>query len=64
MQDQVSVAIERSKETGEEFCNLCGKGMEFPLATHIDEPIRYKNGAFYTECSGQTCAACARKAKK
>jgi hypothetical protein len=57
--DLVSAAIERSKMSGEEFCNLCGEGMKFPLTTHIDEPIRYKNGAFYTEGVGQTCAACA-----
>jgi len=57
-QHPVSLAIERSKSTGEEFCNLCGKGMKFPLNTHIDDPIRYQGGAFYTEGAGQTCAAC------
>lgn len=57
-QHPVSRAVERSKVTGEEFCNLCGEGMKFPLNTHIDDPIRYQDGAFYTEGAGQTCGAC------
>lgn len=58
-QSPVSLAILRSRETGEEFCNVCGEGMKFPLGTHIDDPVRRKNGAYYTEGAGQTCAACA-----
>lgn len=58
----LSAAIERSKITGEEFCNQCGKGMGFSFqTTHIDDPVRFRNGAFYTEGSGQTCATCATK---
>lgn len=60
-EDPVSLAIERSRVTGEEFCNLCGRGMGFPLDRHVEDPVRYKDGAFYTEGAGQTCAACGAK---
>lgn len=60
----VSAAIARSKKTGKEFCNCCGAEMDFPLMTHIDAPIRYKDGASYREGAGQTCAQCEIKISK
>ena len=59
VRDPIAEAIERAKTTGEEFCNCCGMGMGFPLATtYVDDPIRFENGAFYREGAGQTCGDC------
>ncbi len=55
-------AIDRQNETGEEFCVQCAQGMGFSaMRTHIDDPLRFKDGAYYTEGAGQTCATCAQK---
>lgn len=56
--DVIGEALLQSKKTGKEFCNCCGGEMNFPLATHIDDPIRFQDGACYREGVGQTCATC------
>lgn len=60
-QDPISAALLRSRKTGKEFCNCCGGEMNFPLTTHIEDPIRFADGACYREGAGQTCAACEKK---
>jgi hypothetical protein len=59
----VRAAIERSRGPnntliGNEYCNGCGSEMDFPIMTHIDDPIRFEDGACYREGAGQTCAEC------
>jgi hypothetical protein len=59
LQDPVSLAIERSKVTGEEFCAGCGKGMGFPITAHVDDPRRSQGGARYSAFGfGQRCGDC------
>ena len=41
-----------------EFCNICFEETGFPISTHINAAIRFRNGASYTEGSGQTCGTC------
>jgi hypothetical protein len=49
---------------GEEYCNCCGHYLGYSINTHIDHPIRCKDGAIYHDCVGQTCADCERKKPK
>jgi hypothetical protein len=58
--ERLNEAIAREKRTGIEFCTTCANEMDFSSSLHIDNPARYKNGAYYVEGGGQTCAFCAR----
>jgi len=52
------------KLIGNEYCNSCGCDMGFPINTHIDDPIRFKDQAYYREGAGQSCDDCERKMPK
>ncbi len=54
-------AIAREKRTGLEFCSSCAKWLHFRSSLHIENPVRYIDGAYYVEGGGQTCAECAKK---
>lgn len=60
----ITEAIARSKQTGIEFCICCGKDMDFPVATQIDDPVRFKDDARYVECAGQVCGPCEKEGSK
>ncbi len=54
--------IDDAKRGGPEFCVSCWSTLGYlALATHIHDQKRWKDGAYYTEGAGQTCAECAAK---
>lgn len=54
--------IDAAKNGGPEFCVSCYLTLGYPaLTTHIHDPKRWKDGAYYTEGCGQTCAICAQE---
>lgn len=62
-------AVERSKGPGgtligNEYCNMCGGDMGFPINTHVDDPVRFKDQAYYREGAGQTCGDCEKTTLK
>lgn len=63
--DHAQQVIDNAKKGGPEFCVSCWKTLGYPaLSTHVHDPKRWKDGAYYTEGAGQTCAECAAKERQ
>ena len=48
----------------EEFCNVCFGQMGIPKSLTVNDPRRFRDGAYYTEGAGQTCSSCGKEPKK